>query len=68
VGQKLNGTSKFLAYTDDVKLLGDYIDTIQKNTEHLINASKEAGLEINIEKTKYMLMSLYQHAGQNWDI
>jgi hypothetical protein len=34
----------------------------------LIDASKEVGLEINIEKTKYMLLSHHQNAGQNWDI
>jgi hypothetical protein len=43
-----------LAYADDVNLLGDNIDTINKNTETLIDASKEVGLEVNIEKTKYM--------------
>jgi hypothetical protein len=36
-------------------LLGDNIDTIEKNTEALIDASKEVGLEINVKKTKYML-------------
>jgi hypothetical protein len=50
VGLKLNGTHKLLAYADDVNLLGDSIDTIKKNTETLIDASKEVGLEINIEK------------------
>jgi hypothetical protein len=35
-----------------VNLLGNYIDNIKKNTETLIDASKEGGLEINIEKTK----------------
>jgi hypothetical protein len=34
----------------------------------LIDASKEVGLEINIEKTKYMLQFRHQNAGQNWDI
>jgi hypothetical protein len=34
----------------------------------LIDASKEVGLEVNIEKTKYMLVSRDQNAGQNWDI
>jgi hypothetical protein len=33
VGLKLNGTHQLLAYTDDVNLLGDIIDAIQKNTE-----------------------------------
>jgi hypothetical protein len=35
-----------------MNLLGDNIDTIKKNTETLIDASMEIGLEINIEKTK----------------
>jgi hypothetical protein len=48
----LNGTHQLLAYVDDVNLLGDNIDTINKNTEILIDASKEVGLEVNVEKTK----------------
>jgi hypothetical protein len=39
-----------------------------KNMETLIDASKEVGLEIIIEKTKYMLLSHHQNIGQNWDI
>jgi hypothetical protein len=42
--------------------------TVKKNTETLIDASKEVGLEINIEKTKYMLPSPHQNVGQNRDI
>jgi hypothetical protein len=30
VGLKVNGTHQFLAYADDVNLLGDNIDTIKK--------------------------------------
>jgi hypothetical protein len=41
-----------------VNLLGDNIDTIQKNT--LIDASREVGLEVNTEKIMYMLLSHQQ--------
>jgi hypothetical protein len=51
-----------------VNLLGDNVGTIKKNAETLINASKEVCLEINIEKTKYMLLSHCQNASQNQDI
>jgi hypothetical protein len=68
VGLQLNGTHQLLAYADDVNLLGDNIDTIRKNTEPLIDASKEVGLEINVEKTEYMLLSHHQNVSQNWDI
>jgi hypothetical protein len=37
--------------------LEENIDTIQKNKEALLDAGKEVGLEVNLEKTKYMLMS-----------
>jgi hypothetical protein len=63
-GLKLNGTHQVLAYADDVNLLGDNIDTINKNTKTLIDAIKEVGLEVNVEKTKYMLVSRDQNAGQ----
>jgi hypothetical protein len=52
----------------NVNLLGNNIDTLRENTETLINASKEVGLEIIVEKTKYMLLSRHQNAGQNRDI
>jgi hypothetical protein len=65
VGLKLNGTHQLLAYAD-VNLLRDNIYTI-RNTETLIDASKEVGLEINVEKTVYMLLFHYQNVGQNRD-
>jgi hypothetical protein len=43
--------------------LGDSTDTTKKNTKALIDASKEAGVEVKIEKLKYMLMSTHQNEG-----
>jgi hypothetical protein len=45
-----------------------YMKTIKKNTETILNSNKEVGLEVNTEKTKYMLLSHHQNAGQNHDI
>jgi hypothetical protein len=53
-----------LVYADDVNIVGESIDTIQKNTKALLDASKEVGLEVNLEKTKYMLVSRCQKAEQ----
>jgi hypothetical protein len=68
VGLKLNGTHQLLAYADDTNLLGDNIDTTSRNRETLIDVSKEVGLEVNIDKTKYIFMSCDQNAGQKRDI
>jgi hypothetical protein len=70
VGLKLNGTHQLqlLVYGDYVNLLVVTIDTIKKNTETLTEASKEVGLEVNLEKTKYISLSHHQNVGQNHDI
>jgi hypothetical protein len=65
VGLKLNGAHHLLTYDDDVNLLRDNIDTINKNTETLIDAIMEVGLEVNLKKIKYMLLSRHQNACQN---
>jgi hypothetical protein len=52
VGLKLNGTQKLLVYTDDVNVLGVNINTTKKNAESLIDASKEADVQVNTDKTK----------------
>jgi hypothetical protein len=62
VGLKLNGTHQLLVYAD-VNLLGDNRDDVKRNMETLIDPSKAVGLEVNTEKTKYMLLSHHQNAG-----
>jgi hypothetical protein len=51
-----------------LNLLEDNIDAIKKNIETSVYASKEVGLEINVEKIKYMLLSRHQNAVQNRDL
>jgi hypothetical protein len=67
-GLKLNGIHQLLIYTVDVNILGGNIHSIKKNTEALIVARKETGLEVNAEKTKFMFMSRDRNAGQNHSI
>jgi hypothetical protein len=59
----LNGTHQLWAYAD-VYIVGENIDTIQSNTKALLDVSKEVGLEVNPEKTEYILVSRCQKAGQ----
>jgi len=55
-GLKLNGTHQLLVYVDDVNILGGSVFTIKKNADTLVVASKENQLEINADKTKYMVI------------
>jgi len=65
---KLNGTHQLLAYADDVNILGGSIHTLKENAEALVTATREIGLELSADKTKYMVMSRDQNAGQNHSV
>jgi len=56
-GLKLNGTRQLVGYADDVNILGGSVLTVKGNTEALLAASKEIGLEVNADNTKCMVMS-----------
>ncbi|KAJ4439572.1 hypothetical protein ANN_07699 [Periplaneta americana] len=60
-GMELNGLNQLLVYADDVNMLGE-------NTGILLEASKAIGLEVNPEKTKYMIMSRDENIVRNGNI
>ena len=62
-GLKLDGTNQLMVYAGDVNILGGSVHTVKENSEALIVASKETGLEVIADKTKYMVMSEDQIGG-----
>ena len=60
---KLRGTYQLPVYADDVNILGGSIHTLKENAETLVAATREIGLEVSADKTKYMVMSGDQNAG-----
>ena len=56
---------QLLVYVVDVDILGGIVHTVEENTETLVVVSKQTGLEVNADKTKYMVMSRDQNAGQS---
>jgi len=63
---KPNGTHQLLA--DDVNILAGSIHTLKENAEALVGATREIGLEVSADKTKYMVMSRDKNAGQNHSV
>jgi hypothetical protein len=61
-GLKLNGTRQLPVYVDYVNILGEGVDNVKKNTAALVVTSKETGLEVNADNSKYMVMSRGRNA------
>ena len=59
---------QLLAYADDVNILGGSAHTVKENAEVLLFANKEIGLEVNADKTKYMVMSRDRNAGRGHSV
>ena len=64
----LVGIHRLLFYADDVNILGGSVHTVKENAEALVVATKEIGLEVNADKTMYMVMSRDQSAGRSHNI
>jgi hypothetical protein len=62
-GLKLYGTHQLVFYADDVNMLGGSVHNVKESAEASVVASKETGLEVNADKSKYMVMSRDQNAG-----
>jgi len=67
-GLQLNGTHQLLVYAHDVNILGGSVHTTKKNTQTIVVASKETGLEIIVDKTKCMVMFRDNKAERSHDI
>ena len=66
--QNSDGTYQLLAYADDVNILGGSVHTVKENAEALVVATKEIELEVNADRTKYMVMSRDRNAGRGHSV
>ena len=57
-----------MVYADEVNTLGGKVHTIKENAEALVVGSKEIGLEVSVDKAKYIVMSQDQNVGRNHNI
>ena len=62
------GKHQLLLYADDVNMLGENLQTVRENADIFIKASKDIGLEVNSEKTKYLITFRHQNVIQNQNI
>ena len=61
---KLNGVHQLLVHADDVYVLGGSVRSMKTSTDGSVGAGEENGLEVNVDKTNYVIMSRDQNAGR----
>jgi len=61
-GLKLNQT---LVYADDVNILSGSVHTIKRNTKALVVAGTEIEIEVDADKTEYLVLHRDQNVGQS---
>jgi len=54
-------------HANDANILNRSVHTVKKNTEALVTVSEKIGLEVNADKTKYLVMFRDQNAGRSYD-
>jgi hypothetical protein len=67
-GFELNETHQHIFCADDVNILSVNVNTITKDSEVLLEASREVGVEANTDKTQYMIVSCHQREGQHYNL
>ena len=67
IGLELNRKHQLLVYALHVNILGENLQTVE-NTEVFIKACKNICLQVNTEKTTYMITSRQQNVRQNQNI
>jgi len=60
--------NQLLLYVDDVNILSGSVHAVKKEAEALVVASKATELEVNADKTRYMVLCRDQNAGRNKNI
>ena len=57
-GLKLKGTHQLVVYADDVNILGESVHTVKENSEALVVATKEIGLDVNADKSTWLCLEI----------
>jgi hypothetical protein len=60
-GDIFNRIRQYIVYADDVVIIGRSAQVINDLIQEMEELTKDIGLKINVDKTKYMNTSKYKH-------